>query len=92
MGSANVADGLWHYVIAVSGVNGSALYVDGALDASDATPVVTIAPSADPLTIGAMKTDEAAARGAAELKPMFDIEARLDFSLDSFESFFEAQS
>lgn len=54
MGSANVADGLWHYVVAVSGADGSALYVDGVLDTSDATPVATIAPSADPLTIGAM--------------------------------------
>ena len=51
-GTKNVADGLWHHVVAVAGPNGSALYVDGSLDAADPTPVPDLPGNADPLTIG----------------------------------------
>jgi hypothetical protein len=51
-GTKNVADGLWHHVVAVAGSNGSALYVDGSLDVADPTAVPALSGNADPLTIG----------------------------------------
>jgi uncharacterized repeat protein (TIGR02543 family) len=48
-----VNDGQWHHVVAVAGTSGSALYVDGMLDGSNATPVTSIPVTTDPVTIGA---------------------------------------
>jgi hypothetical protein len=47
-----VNDGLWHHVVAVSGSNGSALYVDGVLDGSNAAAVNSIPVTTDAVTIG----------------------------------------
>ncbi|MEI7899805.1 MAG: LamG-like jellyroll fold domain-containing protein [bacterium] len=51
IGAKNVTDGVWHHVVAVAGSSGSALYVDGALEASDPTPV-TLSATTNQVTIG----------------------------------------
>jgi len=74
-GTRNVVDGLWHHVVAVAGTSGSAFYVDGVLDVSDATAVdLSGNVSGDPVTIGSQgasterwlgSIDEAAVFGTA---------------------------
>ncbi len=72
-GSKNVTDGSWHHVVAVAGANGSALYVDGVLDASDPT-AVTLPTTMDPVTIGSQNTTSSRWLGSLDEVSLFGTE------------------